>query len=68
MMKWLKDTARWFEACWLEWVAVVFYVGILYWMASLNWQVIHFPSFFAIFTAITVAIVISFRFIKSPPS
>jgi len=67
-MKWLKDIARWFAAHWLEWVMAVVYVGILYWMASLNWQVIYFPSFFGIFTAITIAIIISFRYIKSPPS
>ncbi|MEW6141878.1 MAG: hypothetical protein AB1597_01815 [Chloroflexota bacterium] len=67
MMKWLKDTIGWFKAHWLEWATVLIYIGILYWMASLNWQVIRFPVFFAIFTAISITLIVSFRYIKSPP-
>jgi|YNPNPStandDraft_1061719.scaffolds.fasta_scaffold175758_1 hypothetical protein len=65
MMRWLKDTARWFRTHWLEWVLVLVYIGILYWMASFNWQVIYFTRFFGVFLVIAVALVISFRYIKS---
>lgn len=65
-MKWLKDTTGWFRTHWMEWVLAIAYISVLYWMASLNWQVIVFPVFFIIFIIISIAIIISFRYIKTP--
>ena len=61
IMNWLRDTGSWFAQHWVEWIAMGTYIGILYWTASHNWQVTHFPVFFAIFVALSILLLVVIR-------
>lgn len=61
---WFQDLVNWFKARWLDWVIFILYVGVLYWMASRNWQVIHFPIFIVAFILLTFGLVITYRYIS----
>ena len=61
---WLaRQRGRWRE--WVGWLILLGYVGILYRMASVHWQVLKVFLFIGVFIILSFLMVIAFRFLHS---
>lgn len=54
---------RWREA--LMWLILACYLGVLWWLASKYWHVLHFFAFIVIFLALVLLVIIAFRMLRA---